>query len=52
MQQVKLLIQQVAQSNASLLILGESATGKALVAKALYQESNPCKLSHVPTKLV
>ena len=52
MQQVKLLIQQVAQSNASLLILGESATGKALVAKALYQESNPCKHSHVLATLV
>jgi DNA-binding NtrC family response regulator len=52
MQQVKLLIQQVAQSNASVLILGESGTVKELVAKALYQESNPCKHSHVLAKLV
>jgi transcriptional regulator of acetoin/glycerol metabolism len=35
MQQVKLLIQQVAQSNASVLILGESGTGKELVAVLL-----------------
>ena len=48
MQQVKLLIQQVAQSNASVLILGESGTGKELVAKALHQESNRCDYSYVP----
>ena len=48
MQQVKLLIQQVAQSNASVLILGESGTGKELVAKALHQESSRCDYSYVP----
>ena len=48
MQQVKLLIQQVAQSNASVLILGESGTGKELVAKALHQESSRCEYSYVP----
>ena len=48
MQQVKLLIQQVAQSNASVLILGESGTGKELVAKALHQESTRCEYAYVP----
>ena len=48
MQQVKLLIQQVAQSNASVLILGESGTGKELVAKALHQESSRCEYAYVP----
>ena len=48
MRQVKLLIQQVAQSNASVLILGESGTGKELVAKALHQESSRCEHSYVP----
>jgi sigma-54 specific flagellar transcriptional regulator A len=48
MQQVKLLIQQVAQSKASVLILGESGTGKELVAKALHQESSRCEHSYVP----
>ena len=52
MQQVKLLIQQVTQSNAPVLILGESGTGKELVAKALHQESNHCKHSYVPAKFV
>jgi sigma-54 specific flagellar transcriptional regulator A len=48
MQQVKRLIQQVAQSNASVLILGESGTGKELVAKALHQESTRCEYAYVP----
>jgi len=48
MQQVKLLIQQVAQSNASVLILGESGTGKELVAKAVHQESTRCEYAYVP----
>ena len=48
MQQVKLLIQQVAQSNASVLILGESGTGKELVAKALHQESSRREHAYVP----
>jgi len=48
MLQVKLLIQQVAQSSASVLILGESGTGKELVAKALHQESTRCEHSYVP----
>jgi sigma-54 specific flagellar transcriptional regulator A len=48
MRQVKLLIQQVAQSNASVLILGESGTGKELVAKALHQESTRCEYAYVP----
>ena len=48
MQQVKLLIQQVAQSSASVLILGESGTGKELVAKALHQESSRREHSYVP----
>jgi len=48
MQQVKLLIQQVAQSNASVLIFGESGTGKELVAKALHQESSRCEYAYVP----
>ena len=52
MQQVKMLIQQVAQSNAPVLILGESGTGKELVGKALHQESNHCKHSYVPAKFV
>ena len=48
MQQVKLLIQQVAKSSASVLILGESGTGKELVAKALHQESERRAYSYVP----
>ena len=48
MQQVKRLIQQVAKSNASVLILGESGTGKELVAKALHQQSDRCEYSYVP----
>ena len=48
MQQVKLLIKQVAKSNASVLILGESGTGKELVAKALHQESERRAYSYVP----
>ena len=48
MQQVKQLIQQVARSNASVLVLGESGTGKELVAQALHQESDRHKGSYVP----
>ena len=48
MQRVKKLIEQVADSNASVLILGESGTGKELVAKALHQKSSRFEYSYVP----
>ncbi len=39
MQQVYRLTRQVAQSNASVLLLGETGTGKELIAKAIHQLS-------------
>ena len=48
MQQVKKLIQQVATTDASVLILGESGTGKEVVAQALHQLSHRAARPFVP----
>ena len=47
-QQVKKLINQVAKSNASVLILGESGTGKEVVANCLHKLSKRNKMPYVP----
>ncbi|WP_148071739.1 sigma-54-dependent transcriptional regulator [Bythopirellula goksoeyrii] len=39
MQKVRLLIEKVAPSNSTVLILGETGTGKELVARALHEQS-------------
>lgn len=39
MQEIKLLIQRMAKSEASVLIMGESGVGKELIASAIHQES-------------
>ncbi|WP_343074959.1 sigma-54 dependent transcriptional regulator [sulfur-oxidizing endosymbiont of Gigantopelta aegis] len=46
--QVKKLINQVAKSNASVLILGESGTGKEVVANCLHKLSKRTKKPYVP----
>ncbi|GKT11131.1 MAG: sigma-54 dependent transcriptional regulator, flagellar regulatory protein [Thiomicrorhabdus sp.] len=48
MQNVKKLIQQVAQTDATVLILGESGTGKEVVAQALHRVSNRSERSFIP----
>ncbi|KUJ71637.1 sigma-54-dependent Fis family transcriptional regulator [Thiomicrospira sp. WB1] len=48
MQQVKTLIQQVAHTDATVLILGESGTGKEVVAQALHAVSNRKERPFVP----
>lgn len=48
MQQVKKLIQQVAETDATVLILGESGTGKEVVAQALHNVSNRSQKSFIP----
>lgn len=48
MQKVKKLIQQVAHTDANVLILGESGTGKEVVAQALHSISNRNDRTFVP----
>ncbi len=48
MQQVKKLIQQVAKTDATVLILGESGTGKEVVAQALHNVSSRSQKSFIP----
>ncbi|MCF6299100.1 MAG: sigma-54 dependent transcriptional regulator [Thiomicrorhabdus sp.] len=48
MQQVKILIQQVAQTDATVLILGESGTGKEIVAQVLHEVSERTGRAFVP----
>jgi len=48
MQQVKKLIQQVASTDASVLILGESGTGKEVVAQALHSVSPRSERAFIP----
>jgi len=45
---VKTLVQQVAQTNATVLILGESGTGKEVVAQALHNASERADRPFVP----
>jgi len=47
-QYVRTMIEQVAKSDASVLILGESGTGKEVVARNIHALSNRCKHSFVP----
>jgi two-component system NtrC family response regulator len=48
MQQVKRLIAKVAPSDSSVLILGETGTGKELVARAVHAQSNRAEKTFVP----
>ncbi len=48
MQKVKKLIQQVAETDATVLILGESGTGKEVVAQALHNVSSRSQKSFIP----
>ncbi|MGE4499346.1 MAG: sigma-54 interaction domain-containing protein [Hydrogenovibrio sp.] len=48
MQQVKKLIQQVAQTDATVLILGESGTGKEVVAQSLHSVSSRSNQAFIP----
>jgi len=48
MQKVKKLIQQVAQTDATVLILGESGTGKEVVAQALHNASTRSQKTFIP----
>ncbi|QBZ83475.1 Nitrogen assimilation regulatory protein [Hydrogenovibrio crunogenus] len=48
MQQVKKLIQQVAKTDATVLILGESGTGKEVVAQSLHSVSERSDRSFIP----
>ena len=48
MQQVKKLIQQVAKTDATVLILGESGTGKEVVAQALHNVSSRSQRAFIP----
>ena len=43
MQRVQALIEQVAPTDSTVLILGETGTGKELVAQAIHQRSQRCK---------
>lgn len=48
MQQVRFLIEQVASTQANVLILGESGTGKEVVARNIHNLSNRSKAPFVP----
>ncbi|WP_019556723.1 sigma-54 interaction domain-containing protein [Thiomicrorhabdus arctica] len=48
MQRVKKLIQQVAETDATVLILGESGTGKEVVAQALHNVSHRSQKCFIP----
>ncbi|GLX77628.1 sigma-54-dependent Fis family transcriptional regulator [Thalassotalea insulae] len=48
MQHVRFLIEQVASTNANVLILGESGTGKEVVARNIHNLSNRSKAPFVP----
>lgn len=48
MQQVRFLIEQVANTHANVLILGESGTGKEVVARNIHNLSNRSKAPFVP----
>ncbi|NOX09901.1 MAG: sigma-54-dependent Fis family transcriptional regulator [Gammaproteobacteria bacterium] len=48
MQQVRHMIQQVAESNANVLVLGESGTGKEVVARNLHDSSSRRSENFVP----
>lgn len=48
MQQVRRMMQQVAHTEASVLILGESGTGKEVVARNLHEGSSRCNGPFVP----
>ena len=47
-QYVRTMIEQVAKTDASVLILGESGTGKEVVARNIHALSNRCKQHFVP----
>lgn len=47
-QYVRKMIEQVARTDASVLILGESGTGKEVVARNIHALSNRCKSNFVP----
>ena len=47
-QYVRTMIEQVAKTDASVLILGESGTGKEVVARNIHALSNRCKHGFVP----
>lgn len=47
-QYVRTMIEQVAKTDASVLILGDSGTGKEVVARNIHALSNRCKNSFVP----
>jgi len=47
-QEIRYLIEQVADSNANVLILGESGTGKEVVARSIHEVSNRNKGPFVP----
>ncbi len=42
------IIPEVAQSNSSILLVGETGTGKELVAKAIHAKSHRCHLPFIP----
>ena len=48
MQRVRRLIEQVAGSDATVLILGESGTGKEIVARQIHAQSKRCRQPFVP----
>ena len=47
-QEIRYLVEQVAESNANVLVLGESGTGKEVVARAIHEVSNRSKGPFVP----
>ena len=47
-QEIRYLVEQVAESNANVLVLGESGTGKEVVARAIHEVSNRNKGPFVP----